>query len=67
MKILPGLNVQRVLKENFKVLVARTIVSFLPAFKSFQKLVPKHIKHMFTKEMTLKSEIVRIPCHFILY
>ena len=58
MNVLPGPNTTFVLMESFKVLIARTIVSFLPSFKLFNKQVTRHIDHPFKKEMSTKSEIV---------
>jgi hypothetical protein len=58
MSCLPTKNTFSVLNESYKVLVARSIVSFLPAFRIFRKYVTKHIQHPFVKEMTEKSETV---------
>uniref|UniRef100_A0A7M5VFJ2 Cnidarian restricted protein n=1 Tax=Clytia hemisphaerica TaxID=252671 RepID=A0A7M5VFJ2_9CNID len=58
MDILPNGQAQRTLEDNFTTLIARSIVSYLPAFKSFSKHVPKHLKHQLTHEMSKKSEVV---------
>lgn len=63
MNILPSANTNRVLVENFKVLIARTLVSFLPAFKQFTKQVTRHIDHPFKNEMSSKSEVVSDSCN----
>ena len=44
--------------ENYTILVARTLVTYMPAFLQFRKVVPKHIKHEYTEEMSKKSEVV---------
>ena len=59
-EILPGPSAQKQLHEDFKILIARAIVAYLPAFKEFNKYVNKHIIHTFTEEMSKKSEVVII-------
>ena len=53
--------------ENNKILVARIIVTFIPAFKFLRRHVCGHIPHQFQKEMSTKSEIVRKSCYFFYY
>lgn len=58
--ILPSENDYELLKEHFSVLVARIIVSYLDFFKDdFKSVVVKHIPHKHSKEMKMKSEVVR--------
>ena len=57
--ILPGEQTHEILLKTYKILIARTLVKFLPAFKIFEKNVCKHIKHIYTEEMSQKSERVR--------
>ena len=58
-RILPGSSSQTRLNEDFKILIARSIVTHVPAFKCFSNYVNKNINHAFQKEMTQKSEVVR--------
>ena len=57
------LNIQdlKVLKENFKVLVSRILIEFLPKFKFLSRVTPRHIKHRFSNEMSQKSTIITLP------
>lgn len=56
--IFPDGNTTKVLHESNKTLIARTLVKFVPSFELFQKNVPHHIKHQYSKEMAEKSEVV---------
>ena len=58
MTILHGVNTQNVLMENYTVLAARVLVTYMSGFFGFRKVVPKHIKHEFTEEISKKSEVV---------
>ena len=58
--VLPGRNTQALLTRDFTILIARSIVTFLPAFKICEKLIPWHIEHQFTKEVTMASEVVSL-------
>ena len=51
----------QVLKENFKVLVARICINFCKKFKFLDDVVPKHIKHRFSSEMAKQSMIIPLP------
>lgn len=57
--VLPSANM-----NVYKILLARTITSFLPSFKVFSKYVARHITHPFKKEMTSKSEVVPLGLIF---
>lgn len=58
MSILPDKVDTQNMMSNFKFLISRTIVKFLPAFKCLQKNVTKLIDHPFKNEMSKKSEVV---------
>ena len=45
-------------KENLVILVARIITNYFAALTPFSKLVPKHILHRYSNEMSKKSEVV---------
>ena len=60
MPIFPGLKTQEVLSSNYKILIARSIVNFIPSFKFLRKNVCWHIPHDFSKEMSEKSRVVSI-------
>ena len=51
----------KVLKENFKVLIGRVCLEFLPKFKFLKRVVPAHILHPNSKEMSEKSTIISLP------
>ena len=54
------------LQSDFKVLVGRIFLEFLkqPQFAAVKKLVPQHILHRYTKEMSSKSEGFPLPIQF---
>ena len=54
----PNSNELKTLRENFKILVGRTCVQFLPKFKFLKSIVTQSTEHKFSKEMTQKSSIV---------
>eukprot|EP00111_Clytia_hemisphaerica_P013656 TCONS_00040139-protein len=64
MRLLPTKNTSRVLMESFKILFARMLVDFLPAFKCFTKNVTRHISHPFSKKMNEKSDVVSLGVIF---
>lgn len=51
------------LNSDFKVLVGRVFLEFFnqPLFAVVKKLVPQHIVHQYTKEMSSKSEVFPLP------
>ena len=58
--ILPNSQDYKLLKENFSVHVSRIIVAYMDFFRDdFKDLPLKHIPHKFSKEMSMKSEVVR--------
>lgn len=56
----------RKLTSDFKVLVGRIFLEFFkqPNFAVVKKLVPQHIMHQYTKEMSSKSEVFPLPIQF---
>ena len=57
----PSVDELKVLKENFKIIVARIAVEFLPKFKFLKKVIPEHIKHQYSDQMSKKSTIIPLP------
>ena len=55
------LSEQRMLKENFKVLVSRICVEYLSKFKFLKRVTPDHIVHQYSQEMSQKSTIISCP------
>ena len=49
------------LREDFKVLVGRVIVSNIPGLSFLKGVIPEHIDHIYQKEMSQKSVIVPLP------
>ena len=54
---LPSADDVRKVKENLIVLVSRVLTQYLPALAPLAKVVPKHIEHLYLKEMSMKSEV----------
>ena len=54
------------LQSDFKVLVWRIFLEFFkkPQFAAVKKLVPQHILHRYTNEMSSKSEVFPLPIQF---
>ena len=49
------------LREDFKVLIGRVIVSSIPGLSFLKSVVPDHIPHIYQKEMSEQSVIVPLP------
>lgn len=49
------------LREDFKVLVGRVLVSYIPSLSFMKSVIPNHIQHRYQKEMSQQSTIVPIP------
>ena len=47
--------------ETAKILVARVLVEFFPKFSFLQKVIPAHIQHQYSEEMSSKSFVVPMP------
>lgn len=56
--ILPTPDDKNQLIENYCVLFARAICEHIPFFKKFADSVPDHIDHLYSKQMSQKSEVV---------
>ena len=48
-------------KERYKLLVAKILCQYFPAFKFLQDLVPAHLPHENTEAMSRKSTVVPFP------
>ena len=58
--VLPNSEDYQLLKQNFAIHISRIIADYLLIFKEdFKNLVPRHIPHKYSKEMSMKSKIVR--------
>ena len=44
-------------KANLVILVGRTLTEFIPSLAPFSKVVPKHIHHRYSVEMSKKSDV----------
>ncbi|XP_066919718.1 uncharacterized protein [Clytia hemisphaerica] len=64
MPIFPNSNTHDVLSKTFKLLISRSIVTYLPAFKFLRKNVCWHIPHPFSEEMSQKSQVVPLGLLF---
>ena len=49
------------LREDFKVLVGRVLVSSIPSLAFLKSVVPEHVHHIYEEEMSKKSVIVPLP------
>ncbi len=57
--ILPNSEDYDAVKKNFTVLISRIIHKHLAFFgDDFKKLIPQHIRHEYSAEMSTKSEVV---------
>lgn len=56
-----NLNEWRQYAYSAKVLVARICLEFFPKFKFLIEVIPEHLPHEYSKEMTKKSTIVSMP------
>ncbi|XP_066916003.1 uncharacterized protein [Clytia hemisphaerica] len=56
--LLPDSRTFETIYESNKILIARILVTHLPAFKMFKKNVCGHIKHPYSEEMAKQSEMV---------
>lgn len=66
MSILPDKADMVDIYSNFKFLITRSIVTFMPAFNIFQNVIPKHLVHPFRDEMSKKSEVVTFSLYFLI-
>jgi len=49
------------LREDFKVLVGRILVSSIPSLAFLKSVIPEHIHHIYQEEMSKKSVIIPLP------
>ena len=57
-ELLPNQCVQDHLVQQWAVLVSRVITKYIPAFNQYKTSVIYHIPHKYSKEMSMKSELV---------
>jgi hypothetical protein len=57
-KILPSKEDESALLHNFSFLIARILKKYMPYFNSFGNGLERHIRHEYSEEMSLKSEVV---------
>ena len=61
LKLLPSIEDDTSLVKDIAILLSRILVTYIPFFKfTFADVVSWHIEHKFYKEMSKKSEAVRI-------
>jgi hypothetical protein len=61
--LLPTVDDDSVLHNNFATLISRVLKEHYPFFKqNFEDVVVQHIPHLHDREMSQKSEIVRCCC-----
>ena len=52
------------LREDFKVLIGRVLLSSIPCLSFLKSVIPDHISHVYQKEMSEKSIVVTLPMQF---
>ena len=57
-EFLPTTDVHSALINDLSILIPRTLIQYLPAYKPFAKVVKFHIPHAHSTEMAKKSEVV---------
>lgn len=61
LELLPSLQSDSLLLDNFAVIVSRVIVDYIPFFNfALSDVVTRHIDHKFYQEMSSESEVVSI-------
>lgn len=59
--LLPSLSDDQVLLSNFSILISRVLCEELSYFiKNFDGVVTSHIRHLYSEEMSKRSETVSI-------
>ena len=66
-KFLPSAEDYKAIIDNFIVLISRILVKHLPHFSQYASVVPKDIKHKYSKEMSKKSNVVSLCLKFFHY
>ena len=62
-QLLPTPTDEDKLRDNFAILVGRTLAKYMPFFSKFCADLEKHIPHEFSSEMSQKSEVVSSPLY----
>ena len=62
-ELLPSAESNLSVESDCVVLVSRIVVKLLSAFRMFRDEVVHHIPHKYSKEMTEKSEVVKVTYH----
>lgn len=57
-ELLPSIESNLAVEDDFVILVSRVIVKFLPAFSPFRDVIIHHIPHKYSQQMGKKSEVV---------
>ena len=66
-KFLPSAEDYKAIIDNFIVLISRILVKHLPHFSQYASVVPKDIKHKYSKEMSKRSNVVSLCLKFFHY
>lgn len=60
-QLLPSKEDDRILRDNFIILVSRILVDNIPFFQqTFDGAVTRHIRHKYSTEMATKSQVMRV-------
>ena len=51
-------------RETCKILIARVLMEFLDCFRFLKSVIPDHIPHRFSDEMSKKSTVISMPIIF---
>ena len=49
------------MKNDYVILVVRVLVEFFQCMKPINSVIPTHIQHKYSKEMSNQSEIIMLP------
>ena len=52
------------LREEYKIIVGRVLVEFIPELRFLKTVIPNHISHQYSNEMANKSTIIPLPILF---
>ena len=52
------------LREEYKIIVGRVLVEFIPELRFLKTVIPNHISHQYSNEMAKKSTIIPLPMLF---
>lgn len=65
-EVLPTEEDYKILRNNFAILISRVLKNRCSFFSKFASSVERHISHMFSDEMSQKSEVVSVGLWFTL-